>query len=343
MIFKLIFLPFRLNWLFTLAFALGLGYLAYLSFQTYVGNWNEARFQVREGAPDPTLLSKWSAATDVGTNNEVNVQGIYFTAIAQGSFDPVGMQRWFIPLADDRGREVKAVLVVREEDLVRLQRQLAAQGSGDRIPVTVNGTLNQSSNWEDLIWIELFGMDVPSSEDLVVIEPFIGARSNTIYDRAEQSFGMVVIFGALAALFGFVAVVKVLFALVRGRKSSATQSQMSGREAMAARQSKQPSRKSLPKSDAPQASPWGGFEPQARASTQALLPEKSKKTVPAKTQRKPEIRPSKEEIPPQPAFKSVFPGGASGFRFKSSDEIIRQSFGSLSSARAYKRSLKRRD
>ncbi|MFB1026217.1 MAG: hypothetical protein QMC33_13075, partial [Octadecabacter sp.] len=100
---------------------------------------------------------------------------------------------------------------------------------GERIPVTVNGTLNQSSEWAGLIGTELFVMDIPSSDDLVVIEPFLGNRAASIYAAAERTIGTVIILGGLAGFLVLLALVKLL----SGRRSSATHSQMSGWEALA--------------------------------------------------------------------------------------------------------------
>jgi hypothetical protein len=83
-------------------------------------------------------------------------------------------------LADEKVGGVSAVLVVRPNYIGLIERQLVAQYSGERIPVTVNGTLNQSSECADLIWRELSVMDIPISDDLVVIEPFIGNRAELI-------------------------------------------------------------------------------------------------------------------------------------------------------------------
>lgn len=337
MILKILLLPFRLNWTIYLVLALGAGYLANQEYQTYLANAVAAEFQVAGGPPDPSPLSKWNARTDVSANDEVNVEGVYFSALDQGSFDPLGFERGFILLADDQGREVKAVLVVRPDDIGLLERQLAAQGVGDRIPVTVNGTLNQSSEWAGLIWTELFVMDIPSSDELVVIEPFLGNRATSIHYDAERTIGTVIILGGLAG-----ALVLLALANLRvGRKSSATQSQMSGREALVARQLKQPSQRSLPSNGALETSPWGTFDAQAGATpppTPANATPQSQANVQAKSQQTsvpPRLQIAELEV--QLPFTSVFPGGGSSFRFKSADEIISQSFGTLSTLKPLKR------
>jgi hypothetical protein len=337
MILKLLLLPFRLNWAIYFIFAFGAGYLANQEYETYLSNIVAAELQVADGPPDPSPLSKWDGYTDVSANDEVNVEGVYFPALDQGSFDPLGFERGFILLADDQGREIKAVLVVQPDDIGLLERQLAAQGTGERIPVVVNGMLNQSSEWAGLIWTELFVMDIPSSDDLVVIEPYLGNRAAVIFSAAEKTFGVVVIFGGFAAGL-------VLLALLNFRtrgNSSATQSQMSGRGALAARQKKQPSQRSLPSNGAPETSPWGTSDGQAGTTpppAPANARVQSQANVRAKSQQNsasPHLKIAELEV--QPLFTSVFPGGGSSFRFKSADEIIRQSFGTLSTLKPLKR------
>jgi hypothetical protein len=267
---------------------------------------------------------KWDANNDSSANGEVNVAGVYFMALASGSFDPLGSERGFVLLADDQGREIKAVLVVAPENIALLEQQLVAQGSGERIPVTVNGTLNQNSEWAGLIGTELFVMDVPSSDDLVVIDPFLGNRAASIFAAAEKTIGTVIILGGLAGFLVLLALVKLL----------------SGREALAARQKKRPSRRSLPSNGTDKTSPWGA--PNAQAATPPPMPKntslQSNSNGEASLQNK--TAPSRlqiAELEVQPPFTSVFPGGGSSFRFKSADEIIRQSFGTLSTLKPLKR------
>lgn len=324
---------FRLPWIVYLGLGAWAGYFAYQEYENYRFNVFEAGYQASEGAPDPTPLSKWNGVSDVYSNDEVHVAGLYFEALPQGRFDPVGLERGFILLADDLGREVKAALVVMPDDLPRLQRQLEAQGGGDRIAVNVNGTLSRNSDWASSIATELFVMNLPGSPDLVVIEPFIGNRADALHDAAEKTFGTVTVFGALAGLLAVFGVAKLLAASGARRESSEHQSQKSGREVQAEKQAKQPRQKALPTGNAPGASPWGTFQPQPRATdTSKQSSRMVKPQAPAQATantEKPE-RGETAEIPTEPAFKSVFPGGGSAFRFKSADQIIMQTFGTRS-------------
>ena len=324
---------FRLPWIVYIGLAAWVGYLAYQEYEIYRFNVFEAGYQASEGVPDPTPLSKWNSVSNVYSNDEVHVSGLYFRALPQGKFDPIGLERGFILLADDQGREVKAALVVRPDDLPRLQRQLEAQGDGERIAVNVNGTLSRSSDWLSSIETELRVMNLPGSPELVVIQPFLGDRADALHDAAEKTFGMVSVLGGLAGILAFLGVAKLLLSSNARSKSSEHQSQKSGQEVHEDRQDKQPMQKDLPTGDAPTASPWGSFQPQPRDTGAKTQPSRMVKPQPPGQAKAKTTKPKREEvatIPAEPAFKSVFPGGGSAFRFKTADQIIKQTFGARS-------------
>ncbi|MGJ8590428.1 MAG: hypothetical protein ACSHXW_20250 [Yoonia sp.] len=315
---------FRLHWVIYFGFAFGVGYLAYQEYQTYLFNRLEAELQITDGPPDVIPLSKWSAADNAPYNDEVSIRGIYFAALDQGEFDPIGLKRQFILLADDQGREVKAALVVGPQDMAQLQRQLAAQGSGDRIVVTVNGSLSTNSEWERMIGTELVVMNVPRAQDLVIIEPFIGDRAVAITDRAEKTSGTVEVFGALAGLLALFGAVKFLSGGTRDRVKTPS-------KVNANAQRKQKPVQTPP----PEASPWGKFQP-ITTPPDAQPKSATKAQKPARASQKPRTAAQTDALPPLPAFKSVFAGGGDSFRFKSADQIILQSFGTLSTLTARK-------
>ena len=321
---------FRMPWIVYVGLAAWLGYLAYQEYESYRFNVFEAGHQASEEVPDPTPLSKWNSVSHVYSNDEVHVVGLYFEALPQGRFDRLGSERSFILLADDQGREIKAALVVGANDLPQLQRQLEAQGDGDRFAVNVNGTLNRKSEWDSAIERELFEMNLPGSPELLVIEPFLGSRADALREAAEKTFGLVTVLSALAVVFAFIGFRKLLSSGPARRKSSEHQSQKSGREVQGGRQDKHPTQKTLPIGNAPKASPWGTFQPQPRESDASQQSNRTvKPQTPAQTK---EAKPKLEEVganPAEPAFKSVFPGGGSAFRFKTADQIIKQSFGTL--------------
>jgi len=322
---------FRLHWVVYFALALGVGYFAYQEYQTYQFNLLEAELQIADGPPAAIPLSKWSAADNAPYNNEVTIRGIYFTALGSGEFDPLGLKRQFILLADDQGREVKAALVVWPDDLVQLQRQLAAQGSGERIPVTVNGSLNTNSEWSTRVGIELMVMNVPRAQDLVIVEPFIGDRATAIMDEAEKTFVLVEVLSWLAGFLTLFGVGKLAMG------AAGSNSKIAGRTPRSLRRAHQETAEPRPVGR-PEASPWGTFQPVTTpTSTPADAPRIAPKPK-AKAQGPKPVRDRTQDAPPpQPHFKSVFPGGGSGFRFKSADEIILQSFGTLSTLKPPKR------
>ncbi len=324
---------FRLPWFVYAGLAAWAGYTAYQEYENYRFNVFEAGYQISEGVPDPTPLSKWNAASDVHGNDEVHVSGLYFEALPSGAFEAVSVRRSFILLADDQGREVKAALVVDPDDLLRLQRMLEAQGNSDRIAVNVNGTVNRSTSWANEIDTELSRLNIPGAPDLVVIEPFIESRADALRENAEDSFANVTVFGVLAGLLGFLGVGRFLSGRGARLAASAHQSQKSGREVQAEKQAAQAAQNVGLPDQAPEASPWGTFQPQARETE---TPDKSTRMVKpqtpaqAKASRAKPKREADVVTPTEPQYKSVFPGGGSAFRFKTADQIIKQTFGARS-------------
>lgn len=336
---RAIFFPWYLRWIFRLpwfvyaAAAVWIGTLVYAEYEDYLFERLEADIQIREGLPTPAPLSTWndSTATDYG---ELNVQALYFTALPQASFHPMGLERVFIALADELGREVKAVLVVRPSELPDLRRRLASQGSGDRIDVTVNGTLNRDGVWREMIRRQIDVMNLPASDDLVVIEPFLGSRRDAINDTALESRNVAIGLVILAALFALCAVAKMMSGMSSVRPK-ATQRRVATQTVKTPVQ-KTSTQKALPTGSPPPASsPWATFQEDkfqeaafAQQQPKAALTKKPKPSTP-----KP---PEPTTLTAEQRFVSVFPGGGSSFRFKTADQIIRQSFGTLSSLKSAK-------
>ena len=326
MILKILLLPFRFNWMIYLSLALGAGYVANQNYNSYSANIINAKFQIAEGPPDPMPLSEWNISYDIFTNGEVNITGVYLPSLDQGRFNLFGAKWGFISLVDEKVGVVSAVLVARPNNIGLIERQLVAQGSGERILVTVNGTLNQNSEWADVIWKELSVMDIPISDDLVVIEPFTGKRAELIYGAAEKKISTVIIFVGLA---GFL----VLLALLRfriKRKSWVKKSQVTFREALSAGQKNPRSQRLAPSNGLIVTSPWGTSEEQAGLPPPiANIQVKSQNIITP-------LCLHIAELEVQPPFISVFPGGGSSFRFKSADEIILETFGTISTLKPLK-------
>lgn len=352
MIFKLLLLPFRivfwllraifypwyLRWVFRLpwfiyaAMAVWIGTLVYAEYEDYLVERLQADIQIREGLPAPAPLSTWNDSTATGYG-ELNVQALYFTALPQATFQPMGLERTFIALADELGREVKAVLVVRPSELTRLRNQLAGQGSGDRIDVTVNGTLNRDGAWREMIRRQIDVMNLPASDNLVVIEPFLGSRVDAINDTGMDSRDTAVGLGILAVLFALGAALKMMNGMPSARPK-ATQNRAATQAATTPMQ-KSPTQKALPNgAQSPAPSPWARF--QDDKFQEAAFAQTPPKSALNKQPKQARAKPPVSTPPPEPPFVSVFPGGGSSFRFKTADQIIRQSFGTLSALKSAK-------
>lgn len=321
---------FRLPWALYLALAVGAAYLAYGEYQTHLFKTFEAEFQSAANPPPPKPLSRWNPARDVASGDEVHIQAIYFSALETGTFDAFGGERGYLLLVDDLGREIGAALVVRPSEMPQLQQQLQAQGGGERALVTINGTRIYNSDWTREIYAELARMDLPSSADIEIIEPFLGDRATYLARRAEQTLKPVLILAGLAALLAVYGIVRLLAARSGARQRNAlhhaTQAKLAQRDktysdtAHSHTAMPDPEPWAVSEPQAAKASPWGTFTPIDGIDTGDPAP----LTVP-------------HDGPPPAAFKSVFPGGGSGFRFKSADEIILGTFGGLSAQRAAKR------
>ena len=330
----LVFWLFRLPWIIYLAAAAGVGYFAYYAYEDYRFNLFEAEFHVAAGVPDATPLSTWNRQDDVTVNGEVNVNALYFSGLTNGTFDPIGLEQGYILLADERGREIKAALVTRPDDLAAVERLLANQGEGDTFAVTVNGMLIRNRDWAGALDRELDRLSIPRATNFVLIEPILGDREAYIHKRAADSIGAPLVLGALAGLLAFYGLIRFLFGFGRGRKTSSAQAK---NRARAARRSSQPSQNERPPKQAPEASPWGSFKP-IDANNPPPVPTSvspqawPKPAGPTKQTAKPStVATPDPDIQLEPEFVSVFPGGGSGFKFKTADQIIRQTFGTLSS------------
>ena len=326
MILKTFLLPFRLNWMIYLSLALGAGYVANQDYYSYSANIINAKFQIVEGPSDPIPLSKWNISYDIFNNGEVNITGVYLPFLGQDRFDLFWVKWGFISWADEKVGEVSAVPVARPDNIGLIRRQLVAQGSGERILVTANGTLNQSSEWTDVIRKELSVKDILISDDLVVIEPFIGKRAKLIFGAAEKTISTVIIFGGLA---GFLVLLSLLKFWTK-RKLWVKKSQAKFREALAAGQKNPRSQRSAPSNGLIVTSPWVTSEEQAGPPPPIANTQVKSQNI---------ITPlclHIAELEVQPPFTSVFLGGGSSFRFKSADEIILEAFGTISTLKPLK-------
>ncbi|MCF2905712.1 hypothetical protein L0666_12005 [Octadecabacter sp. CECT 8868] len=316
------FLPWYLRWLFKLpwvvyiALAIWVGSLAYSEYENHLFARLEAENQGSDNVPAATRLSDWTPQ-DVTSYGEVHIEGLYFSDLPIGQIDVGGSERLFVLLADDEGQGVAAVLVVEPDSLQQLERYLAAQTTGENISVAINGQLSRNQVWAADVDAGLARMGVPRSTGVLVIEPFMGNRRGYIFERADETMAVAVALAGIAAFLALIGGLRMFLGKADAAKRNAAQAKNRER---AAAQAQQPSQKASPVSQPTEVSPWGTFKPQGT-------------TAIAATTQRPSPRPSKPDdvdIAVELPFESVFPGGGSGFRFKTTDEIIRQSFGTLS-------------
>lgn len=339
LILRTIFFPWFLRWFFYLpwflliALAGVVGFFGYQEYENYLFEGADAQYRLENGTPPLTKLSQWNLSTDTDEYGELNVAGLFFSQLSGGTFTVDDTVYSFVPLADDQGREVKAALVVPFADVTDLLSHLRSQGSGDRVPVIINGEYNYSRDIEQRVRFQLQNAGIPGASNLAIIDPYMGDRAGAIFDRVEDAWNIMLgmgVFGGLLVVLGLGKLGNDL-----SQKPAQPKPAPAPAPAPATQQTARAGKRTISPSSgnkvAPNAptdgSPWGSFQPQPRtpaAPAGKVAPQKNAKTKPSKTSK------DDVELIGDPEFKSVFPGGGSSFRFKTADEIIRETFGTLS-------------
>ena len=162
------------------------------------------------------------------------------------------------------------------------------------------------------------------TRQIYVVEPTFGSHTAVYADRvadAQMTFFVTLGFTVLFAVL----------ALLRFRR---------WRERRAKRRAPVAARPAQTAQPPATASPWGEFVEdrfEEAASQDSALNQAAPTVAPKRAAKPAPPTPAPETVPAEAVFVSVFPGGGSGFRFKSADEIIRQSFGTLSTLTPPKR------
>jgi len=154
-----------------------------------------------------------------------------------------------------------------------------------------------------------------------LVEPFVNGREAALQGKAQDS--MIIL--AISAGFTLVTALAALFKFRAWRRRRARRK--------AARRPVAPAMPTTMPATSPAAapagatmSPWGAPAPENNVSAATENPQHPPQAPVLALELYDE---DPVDIPPEPEFKSVFPGGGSSFRFKSTDQIIRQSFGTF--------------
>ena len=241
----------------------------------------------------------------VGAFGEVNLNGVLRADLNVQNITFADSNYNYIVLDGETGGPLMAVLV--PTDRAGQVFSTIVDGSDANGRVTIQGFLAPSRVGQIS---RRLALNNGVTRDLIVVEPFLGSRSDALAARAAETQ---MIFFVSAGITGFL----VLMAMWRFRRwRNRAVAKRTHRKAPSTKQS-------LPTDVAPPPvptkTPWGG-----------QVTPKAQSAMPALGSTKPVVR-DEDLIVVDPPFVSVFPGGGSGFKFKTADEIIRQTFGTLSS------------
>jgi len=280
------------------------------------GLWTNAQDQtaaaeiaIAQGPPRIQKVDDFDGRLRADRLADVRVAGLIRADLGIGRIEGTVPKSYLV--LDGAGQDgvVLAVLFVGSDDQAGLTDLIGtADASG---LVIANGFRRVSDRAAIAGQLRLKGID----REVAVIEAIVGDRAAALRGKASTDFYFAYVIGALAVFFGFIAYI---------RKSRKRKRRAAERPRAAAVQ--QTARAEAPKPAAPKAhtsrAPWGGPQKAPPNETQAA-PEPSRHS-----ERTPDLAPD-APVPIAP-FESVFPGGGSGFRFKTADEIIRETFGKVS-------------
>ena len=277
------------------------------------------------GPPDAVQLSQFSRRYTGEPFGEVRIEG---TLRADLGINSVTFSEtvYNYVLLDDKGGGPLIAIMVRSADADAALTSLVNAADRDG-RLTVQGFLAPNRVGEVS---RRLAQQQGISRELFVVEPFFGDRTAALNGKVEDSQLTFFITLGITVFFAFMAV----WRFRRWRKRRVAKRQARGPQSAPA-----PQMQSAPPQRAA-SSPWGSFEggignarPQAAAPKPAA-PVQAKPAAKLTPKKQPKKQPKQRKpsnTPAQPAFESVFPGGASSFRFKSADEIIRQKFGTAHS------------
>lgn len=274
-------------------------------FDDYQRTQQQVQRAIAAGPPPPAPLAEFSGRT--GAFGEVHLNGVLRAdlGVQTVTFAETGYN--FAVMDGKSGGPLLAVLVPGEragQVFTTLVNAADATGrvnvQGFLAPTRVGQISRRLAQRNGVV------------RDLLVIEPFDGTRSAALAARSTEAQATFFVSAALTGLF-------VLLTLWRFRQ---WRNRRADKKQRRARRRADPA--SVPQPVAPQAAqmqtPWGGQVPR---KPQAPKPASRPTTIAARDT-------DPHPIIIDPPFTSVFPGGGSGFKFKTADQIIRQSFGTFS-------------
>ncbi len=270
----------------------------------------EEFYALNEGPPAATALESFNANQHIGYLDEVHVEGQILANFGVLRLHGEGADYDGIVLGTTDGVP-RAVVLFDSLSSDREINQLISTATADN-RVAVRGFVTSTRRTEVEREITRRGF---SGRAVLTVEPFFGSRTAAINAQVQDAQILFFIVTGVAALFAVLALWR--FRRWRKRRAAKKLRRAAKRGQPLPATPPQTAVKPQPKPQKSQpATPWG---------TPQQPPQHPRPTPAARTKPHPEPEASTQA----PPFKSVFPGGGSGFRFKTSDEIVRQYFGTI--------------
>ncbi len=293
-------------------FAFTCGSLAIPFYDDYRAAQTEQFFALNEGPPAAVHVGEFQPNRHVGYFEEVHITGTILGNFGVLRLHGEGTDYDAVVLGGD-ARLPRAILMFDSLSSERKINELISAADANN-SVTVQGFLTNARRTEAERELTRRGY---SGVSVLTVEPYFENRAAVLNEKVTDAQLTFFIVAGLAALFAVIA----LWRFRRWRKRRAAKKLRRATQrgqpmpTPAAQPAPNPVQSTAAKPAQP-TTPWGGT---TKPNQQAQQPAKRRRTP----QPEPDLQ---SEIPD---FKSVFPGGGSGFRFKTSDEIVRQYFGSI--------------
>ena len=297
-----------------LAISFGLGTIP--SVAEYRAAQSDASFAINEGPPAVVDITNFNPNRDIGYFDEVHINGQILANWNILRFGGEGTDYDGIVLGNGDTGVPMAVLMFESASSGQPINQLIS-GATIENRVSVQGFLTNVRRSEVERQLTRQGY---SGQNVLVIEPFFETRSGIIADKVGTVRFALLFSAGATLLFTLLAVWR--FRSWRKRRA-AKKSRNAAKRATAqpAIPMSTPAPAGKPQPSAKTTNPWGGKQkPKPQSQTPVAQPAPRPKPV---AEPEPELTVATSE------FQSVFPGGGSGFRFKTTDEIVREYFGTL--------------
>ena len=278
--------------------------------------YREARLDqvdaMADGPPSPAKVTTFHPARDAGPLGEVAITGALRADLGILELPGDGIDHRAIIMGEGEGPLIAILMPRAEADQLLTEIVSGTDGTGR---ITLRGFLTDARRTDVRLALERQGV---RRATIHVVAPYTGDRAAALQGQVQDALIELALLAGLALLFAGLAA----WRLRSWRQRRAAKQRRQPREA-------RPSRASEPDTAFADPSPWEAAPGPWAAAATTPVPLDAPPDMPVDggetLEKALDLRPPNAA----PEFQSVFPGGGSGFRFKTADEIIRQSFGTL--------------